>query len=141
MHKNILRTFTLLIALMLIFVGLAGCSSGDEDEATAAPTQAEVEATKEDTPTEVPATAVPEPEEATSIVIVIPEDPPSFNGIVTDTGYEQMAMKLVLLGMAAVDENSEPYPILAAELPTGGKWQRGGRRRRLDDGCHVDDAR
>jgi len=54
----------------------------------------------------------------TSVVIVIPEDPPSFNGIVTDTGYEQMAMKLVLLGMASVDPDGNIYPVLAAEIPT-----------------------
>jgi peptide/nickel transport system substrate-binding protein len=37
---------------------------------------------------------------------------------VTDTGYEQMAMKLVLLGMAGIDADGEVYPVLAAELPT-----------------------
>jgi peptide/nickel transport system substrate-binding protein len=123
MQKRILFTVALMTAFMLILVGLAGCGSGDEEEPTMAPTQAQAEATQAEAPTvapptEVPPTEAPEPEAPKSIVIVIPEDPPSFNGIVTDTGYEQMAMKLVLLGMAGVDENGEVYPVLAADLPT-----------------------
>ncbi len=54
----------------------------------------------------------------TSIVIVIPEDPPSFNGAVTDTGYEQMVMELVLLGLTDLDPKGNVLTEMAAELPT-----------------------
>ena len=52
------------------------------------------------------------------IVIVIPEDPPSFNPIVTDTGYDALVMELVMLGLSDVDANGNVFPELAAELPT-----------------------
>jgi len=119
-----------LAIVVLLAAGLASCApSATQAPATEAPAAVE-EATETpepaeeameapaatEEPTEAPATE--EPEEETSIVIVIPEDPPSFNGIVTDTGYEQMAMQLVLLGMASIDPEGNVYPELAAELPT-----------------------
>ena len=55
---------------------------------------------------------------SSSIVIVIPEDPPSFNPIVTDTGYDALVMELVMLGLSDVDANGNVFPELAAELPT-----------------------
>jgi peptide/nickel transport system substrate-binding protein len=53
-----------------------------------------------------------------SITIVIPEDPPSFNPVITDTGYDSLVMKLVLLGLTNVDESGNVFPVLAAELPS-----------------------
>ena len=123
------KTLALVFIFALLAITLVSCG-GDDEEPTKAPTKAAEptkateptkagEPTKAPEPTEPPApTEAPEPEEETTIVIVIPEDPPSFNGIVTDTGYEQMAMKLVLLGMAGIDADGEVYPVLAAELPT-----------------------
>lgn len=52
------------------------------------------------------------------IVIVIPEDPTAFNGIVSDTGYNQMVMELTLLSLAEIDPQGNIYPELAVELPT-----------------------
>jgi peptide/nickel transport system substrate-binding protein len=52
------------------------------------------------------------------IVIVIPEDPPSFNPAITDTGYDSLVMKLVLLGLADIGVDGTAYPELAARLPT-----------------------
>jgi len=105
-----LKVLALVAVFVLLVTSLIGCKPAAVEEPTEAPPVGE--------PAEEPAEE-PEPaEEETSIVIVIPEDPPSFNGIVTDTGYEQMAMKLVLVGMAAVDPQGEYYPVLAAELPT-----------------------
>lgn len=117
-----LNALALVIILALLAVVLVSCGGGEEATSTPEPVAPEPteapEPTKAPEPTEPPPpTEPPEPEE-TSIVIAIPEDPPSFNGIVTDTGYEQMAMKLVLLGMAAIDPDNEVYPVLAAELPT-----------------------
>jgi peptide/nickel transport system substrate-binding protein len=108
----------LMLLVLVVSMVLTACGGGEEatntpQPAAPEPTTAPEEPTKAPEPTEPP----PPPEE-TSIVIAIPEDPPSFNGIVTDTGYEQMAMKLVLLGMAAIDPNGNVYPVLAAELPT-----------------------
>ena len=56
------------------------------------------------------------PEEG--IVIVIPEDPPSFNPAITDAGYDSLVMELVMLGLADLDADGNPFPELAAELPT-----------------------
>jgi peptide/nickel transport system substrate-binding protein len=116
--KSINKLGWLMLLTLVISMVLTACGGGEEatntpQPAAPEPTTAPEEPTKAPEPTEPP----PPPEE-TSIVIAIPEDPPSFNGIVTDTGYEQMAMKLVLLGMASIDPNGNVYPVLAAELPT-----------------------
>jgi peptide/nickel transport system substrate-binding protein len=62
-----------------------------------------------------PSTAVSDPK---NITIVIPEDPPSFNPIITDTGYDALVMELVLLGLSDIDPDGNVFPELAAELPT-----------------------
>lgn len=56
--------------------------------------------------------------EDSTIVIVIPEDPTAFNGVVSDTGYNQMVMELTLLGLADIDPYGKVFPELAEELPT-----------------------
>jgi peptide/nickel transport system substrate-binding protein len=61
--------------------------------------------------------AAPTPE-ASRITITIPEDPPSFNGLVTDTGYDSLIMEMVLLGVTDIDPQGQIFPELAAELPT-----------------------
>jgi peptide/nickel transport system substrate-binding protein len=53
-----------------------------------------------------------------SVVIVIPEDPPSFNAMISDTGYDALVMELVLLGLTDLDPNGNVVPELAACLPT-----------------------
>jgi peptide/nickel transport system substrate-binding protein len=116
--KSINKLGWLMLSVLVVTMVLTACGGGEEatntpQPAAPEPTTAPEEPTRAPEPTEPP----PPPEE-TSIVIAIPEDPPSFNGIVTDTGYEQMAMKLVLLGLAAIDPQGNYYPVLAAELPT-----------------------
>ncbi len=98
-----LTPWTGLLGVVLVILGLslAGCGS----------------------PTEPPPTPAGEAEKAApaaeqSIVIAIPEDPPSFNGLVTDTGYEQLVMEMVLLGLTDIDPDGNVFPELAAELPT-----------------------
>lgn len=118
MHtKTGLYVLVLAIVALLVF-SLTSCvpAQAPPAEAPAAEEEAAEAPAAEEEVAEAP--AAEEPEGETSIVIVIPEDPPSFNGIVTDTGYEQMAMKLVLLGMASIDPEGNVYPVLAAELPT-----------------------
>ena len=56
--------------------------------------------------------------EKTSITILIPDNPVAFNGINTDTGYEQALGELVMLSLAEVDPNGNVYPELAVEIPT-----------------------
>ncbi len=56
--------------------------------------------------------------ETSSITILIPEDPPSFNAIISDTGYDALVMHMTLLGMTGVDPEGNIYPILATELPS-----------------------
>ncbi|MFN8384025.1 MAG: peptide ABC transporter substrate-binding protein [Anaerolineales bacterium] len=53
-----------------------------------------------------------------NITIVIPEDPPSFNPIITDTGYDALVMELVMLGLSDIDPEGNVFPELASELPT-----------------------
>jgi peptide/nickel transport system substrate-binding protein len=54
----------------------------------------------------------------TSIVITIPEDPPSFNGLVTDAGFDSLVMELVMLSVTDIDPQGNIFPELAAGLPT-----------------------
>ncbi len=60
----------------------------------------------------------PAAQDQKNITIVIPEDPPSFNPIITDTGYDALVMELVLLGLSDIDPQGNIFPELAAELPT-----------------------
>jgi peptide/nickel transport system substrate-binding protein len=62
-----------------------------------------------------PSAAAPEPK---NITIVIPEDPPSFNPIITDTGYDALVMELVMLGLSDITPEGNVFPELASELPT-----------------------
>ena len=60
----------------------------------------------------------PAPETESSIVITVPTDPPSFNGLVTDAGYDSLIMELVLLSVTDIDPQGNIFPELAAVLPT-----------------------
>ena len=85
---------------------LAGC--GGTAATTEAPAAAEVPAESEPTPMSEPS----------QVVIVIPEDPPSFNAMISDTGYDALVMELVLLGLTDLDANGNIITELAASLPT-----------------------
>ena len=89
-----------LAMVALLAISLAGCAPS----ATQAPA--------------AEAPAAEEPEEETSIVILIPEDPTGFNGLVTDTGYEQALMELTLLGLTDLDPEGNFLLELATEIPT-----------------------
>ena len=95
-----------LIALMLV-VSATSCAS---------------QPTAEEPVGEAPAAEEPPAEEpmakGSSITILIPEDPVALNGIVTDTGYEQMVGELVLLSVAEIDPNGNVFPEIAADIPT-----------------------
>ncbi len=89
MYKS--KVLTLVFVIVLIVTSLLGCQQN------------------------APSTAVSDQK---SITIVIPEDPPSFNPIITDTGYDSLVMELVMLGLSDIDSQGNIFPELAAELPT-----------------------
>lgn len=98
------------ISVLLIF-SLVSC----KPEATEAPPD-------EPGPGEPAATDAPaptdEPAKETSIIILLPDDPPSFNGVLTFTGYERLVQELVMLSLTDLDPMGEVYPELALEIPT-----------------------
>ena len=108
MKRVILATVAIAVLLTLF---VSGCGP-----AAAPPPPEEPPAAPADTPT--PTTPPPAPPEETSIVILVPEDPGVFNSLVTDSGYQQMLMELVLLGLTDIDPEGEFYLELAAEMPT-----------------------
>ncbi|HSG15388.1 MAG TPA: peptide ABC transporter substrate-binding protein [Anaerolineae bacterium] len=113
------QEFWLLISLLVVISLLAvACGSGD-DEATDASEPADV---SQEEATEAPAEeAAEEPAEVmeeSSITIIIPEDPAGFNAYAADTGYSQMLMELVMMGLTDLDAEGNIFPELAAELPT-----------------------
>jgi len=55
---------------------------------------------------------------SSSITVVVPEEPPSFNAVISDTGYDALVMHMTLLGMTGIDPQGNIYPVLATELPT-----------------------
>lgn len=122
-RKRLFRMILLLITMLVIGVSLAGCAQ----EPTASPAPPEPQETEpvateppeEPTePAEPPPPTEPPPPAETTAVIVIPEDPTGINGLVTDTGYEQMLMELVMLGLTDIDPEGDFYLELAAEMPT-----------------------
>lgn len=108
MSAFVRRILLLILASSLTF-SLFACGTPNQP-----PSQ--TQSTTETQATQIPSTA-PMPANK-DIVIVIPEDPPSFNAVISITGYDVMVMKLVLLGMTGIDPDGNVYPELAAELPT-----------------------
>lgn len=120
MFGKSIKLLMLVVVFVLLTANLISCAPSATEEPTQPPepTKAAAEPTKAPEPTKTPEpTQPPEPKE-TSIVIAIPEDPPSFNGAVTDTGYEQLVMELTLLGLTDIDADGNILLELAAELPT-----------------------
>ncbi len=95
-----------LIALMLV-IAVVGCTPKPVAEEPAAGEPV----------AEAPAVEEPAAEK-TSITILIPDNPVAFNGINTDTGYEQALGELVMLSLAETDPDGNIIPELAAEIPT-----------------------
>ena len=110
MFSKSCKLLALLVVFLLLFAGLTGCGPAEEEEPTAAPGE----------PTEAPPepTEEPEAEEETTAVMLFWADPSGFNSLVTDTGWEQVLMELVLVGLADIDPYGEWYPELATEIPT-----------------------
>ncbi|MBG7609571.1 MAG: peptide ABC transporter substrate-binding protein [Anaerolineae bacterium] len=105
-----------LIALMLM-ISLVSCTPKPAAEEPGADVPAAEEPAAEEPAAEEPVVEEPMAEE-TSITILIPDNPVAFNGINTDTGYEQALGELVMLSLAETDPDGQIIPELAAEIPT-----------------------
>jgi peptide/nickel transport system substrate-binding protein len=82
------KWLAVLLVAMAFLLGVTACGGGAEEEAVS------------------------------SITILIPEDPAGFNGLVTDTGYEQLLGELLMLSVAEIDPEGNIYPELAVDIPT-----------------------
>lgn len=110
-----------LILTLLIMASMLMVACGADEEPTTEPEEASQPEPAEETESEEPAEPAEEAEpmaEETSIIILVPEDPAGFNSLAIDTGYAQMMMELVLLGMTDIDANGTIFTELAAEIPT-----------------------
>lgn len=114
MFKRVsLKSLLLVVVVTLLSGLLIRCGPGPTEEPTEAPEA--TEAPEDEEPTEEPTEA---PEEETSVTIVMAEDPPSFNHVLTDTGYEAVVQELVLLALTDLGPRGEVIPELATEIPT-----------------------
>ncbi len=104
------RIFTCLMSA-LVLLGLVSCQPSTNQP------QGPTPASTLPPPTEAPP-ASPQPAASKDLVIVIPEDPPSFNAVISDSGYDALVMHLALLGLTEIDPSGNVYPVLAASLPT-----------------------
>lgn len=102
-QKTKLRALIVVCILSLLLFSLASCKTVQKTE-QAQPTQPVIGETK--APSEK------------SITILIAEDPPSFNAMISDTGYDALVMELVLLSLTDIDPQGNIFPELAAELPS-----------------------
>ncbi len=95
------KVITLLVTLFIVAAFLVGCAP-------------------KETPPDQPDVEDPAPDEpaGSSITLMIPDNPVAFNGINTDTGYEQALGELVMLSLAEVDPDGNFIPELAVEIPT-----------------------
>ena len=106
--KNPIRLLAQIALLVMLTIGLVNCGSPQ----TVSPTSTAVKTTAP-APTDTAAESG-----TSSITIVIPEEPPSFNAVISDTGYDALVMHMTLLGMTGIDPEGNIYPVLAARLPT-----------------------
>jgi len=97
------------MAFVVLFVMLGALMFGCTPQETEEPAVEETAAVEE------PAA------EKTSITILIPDNPVAFNGINTDTGYEQALGELVMLSLAETE-----------------KWRCGLRRGNLVNDSHLE---
>ncbi len=103
----------LAVAVLLVF-SLASCKT----DATDAPPPVEPGEPDVVEPEATDVPEAPEPPEETSIIILLADDPPNFNGNLGFTGPDRIAQEMVMLSLAELDPEGNPYPELAAELPT-----------------------
>lgn len=127
-NKSVVNKLALVVIVLLLAVTLFAC--GPQETLTEAPPPEEAPteaappeeapteaAPPEEAPTEEP-TEPPPPAEETSITILVPDNPVAFNGLNTDTGYEQAMGELIMLSLSESDPMGNVFPELAVEIPT-----------------------
>ena len=113
------RKYLWFLATLLIIASMLIVACGGDEEATPEPSDASQPDAAEETEPEDSAEPADEPmQEETSATILIPEDPAAFSSYVADTGYSQLLMELVMVGLTDIDPQGNVFPELAAELPT-----------------------
>lgn len=118
-----LKKLTLVVTFILLVALMFGCSSPEETLEALPDEPAVEEPAVEEPAAEEPAAEEPAAEEVvveetSSITILIPDNPVAFNGINTDTGYEQALGELVMLSLAEYDPDGNVFPELAVEIPS-----------------------
>jgi len=105
--KNVrgLKWFAVIILVVAFLLGVTACGGGGNDTANTGNTGDTGDTGATD-------------ESPSSITILIPEDPAGFNGLVTDTGYEQLLGELLMLSVAEIDPEGNVFPELAVDIPT-----------------------
>ena len=113
------RKYLWFLVILLIIASMLIVACGGDEEATPEPSDASQPDAAEETEPEDSAEPADEPmQEETSATILIPEDPAAFSSYVADTGYSQLLMELVMVGLTDIDPEGNVFPELAAELPT-----------------------
>jgi peptide/nickel transport system substrate-binding protein len=121
-YKKLALVFTFIFLVTLIL----GCTPQETLEAPTEEPAVEEPATEapevEEPDTEEPEVEEPPTEEPmaeeTSITLLVPDNPVAFNGLNTDTGYEQAMGELVMLSLTESDPMGNVFPELAVEIPT-----------------------
>src|ERR1700690_1365538 len=102
MHQKKWMSFCFRGLLFIVFaINLAGCGQSSPTVSSPTDSSAINESTTQtvNQTTAKATTTLPTPTSApATITIVIPEDPPSFNALISDTGYDALVMNMVLLG-------------------------------------------
>ena len=116
MSTNVIKRLRQISLVVIIVIGMVGC--GQPQKVPVAPPTFAGEPGPS-TPTATAVSVATSPAAGpTSVTVVIPEDPPSFNAVISDTGYDALVMHMTLLGMTGIDPDGNIYPVLATELPT-----------------------
>jgi peptide/nickel transport system substrate-binding protein len=127
-HHGYLKKLVFIVLLIMLGTLMFGCAPQEtleapvvdepvvEEPAVEEPVVEEPIA--EEPVAEEPVAEEPEPMEVSSITILVPDNPVAFNGLNTDTGYEQAMGELIMLSLSDTDPMGNVYPELAVEIPT-----------------------
>lgn len=113
-YRKSLKSLVFMLIALILVIGATSCAPKDDTDAPVAD-DAAADTTAADDTSEEP---MEEMAEKTSITIIIPDNPIGFNGINTDTGYEQAMGELIMLSLSETDPNGNVYPELATEIPS-----------------------
>jgi peptide/nickel transport system substrate-binding protein len=104
----------LLVTILLVTAFMVGCAPPQET----LPEQPVEEVEEPPAEEEADEPAAEETAVETSIVILVPDNPVAFNGLNTDTGYEQAMGELIMSALTDVDPDGNVFPEIAVEVPT-----------------------